>query len=62
MATKSGEEAGYEFAVEKGLTEQIDVDMYTGPSESFRRGLQKRIDELKKKEQSETATSDNNNQ
>ena len=56
MAKKSGTEAGYEFAVEKGLTKQWEVDAYTGPSESFRKGMQKRIDELKKQQQSETAT------
>lgn len=55
--TTSGTQAGYEYAVDKGLTEQSDVDAYIGPSDSFRRGMQMRIDELKKKEESETATS-----
>lgn len=56
MAKQSGTERGYEYAVEKGLTTQDEVDAYTGPSESFRNGMQLRINELKKKETGTTAT------
>jgi hypothetical protein len=59
MAQKSGTQSGYEWAVDKGLTKQSDVDQYSGPSESFRNGMQLRIDELKKKEASQNATSTN---
>lgn len=59
MAQKSGTQAGYEFAVDKGLTQQSDVDAYSGPSESFRNGMQLRINELKKIEEAKNATSTN---
>ncbi len=40
----SGHEAGYEWAEEKGIT-QDDVDDYSGNSESFREGMQSYVDE-----------------
>ncbi|MDO8658161.1 MAG: hypothetical protein Q7K55_05445 [Candidatus Levybacteria bacterium] len=40
----SGHEAGYEWAEEKGIT-QDDVDNYSGNSNSFMEGMQSYVDE-----------------
>lgn len=40
----SGHEAGYDWAEEKGVT-QDDVDNYSGNSDSFREGMQSYVDE-----------------
>lgn len=52
-----GTEAGYNFARKNNLTKQAEVDAYAGPSESFRAGMQKWIDEVSAKEKSQQATS-----
>lgn len=41
----SGTEAGYQWAKDHGLILQADVDAYTGPSTSFRNGMQRYVDE-----------------
>lgn len=53
---KSGHEAGFQYAQDKGLTTQAEVDAYMGNSDSFREGMKLYIDSLKKKEDGETAT------
>lgn len=40
----SGHEAGFDWAEEKGIT-QDDVDNYSGNSDSFREGMQSYVDE-----------------
>jgi len=56
---KSGTQAGYEFAQKNGLSQQYEVDAYSGPSDSFRNGLQLWVNEVIAKEKSQTATSSN---
>ena len=56
---KSGTQAGYEFAQKNGLSQQYEVDAYSGPSDSFRNGMQKWVSEVIAKEKSQTATSSN---
>ena len=43
---KSGHDAGYTYAKQKGLTTQSQVDAYEGNSESFRAGLQQWVNEV----------------
>jgi hypothetical protein len=52
----SGTSAGYLFAQKNGLSQQYEVDAYSGPSDSFRNGMQKWVDEVIAKEKSQQAT------
>jgi hypothetical protein len=62
MATKSGTQAGFEFAEKVGITSQAEVDAYDGPSESFRKGMQAWVDQIKKKRENDNETATETNQ
>jgi len=53
----AGTDAGYNFARKNSLSTQGEVDAYDGPSDSFRAGMQKWVDEVLAKEKTQQATS-----
>jgi len=54
--TTSGHEAGKEFARRVGITQQWQIDNYSGNSQSFKEGMQEYLDELLAKQNSPQAT------